>query len=162
MKKLFLGSVALLCFSASMLIFQISCKKESIAQTATPATRSEILVSKTWKVDKLHHVINNQYSSFDLASGLNTTGVPYDVLRFKFNADGTGTHVNQTGNNYNLTWAFTDAAQRKLRITVDFSPSITYEWDMVELNGSYLHASTQLTVSGSSDNLETFRLVQIP
>jgi hypothetical protein len=46
MKKLILGSAALTLFSISILIFQISCKKDAVAQTTTytlpPATTSTL------------------------------------------------------------------------------------------------------------------------
>ncbi|NML36800.1 hypothetical protein HHL17_06280 [Chitinophaga sp. G-6-1-13] len=42
MKKLILGSFALLMFSASMLIFQISCKKSAEAESPMPAVPVQI------------------------------------------------------------------------------------------------------------------------
>jgi hypothetical protein len=36
MKKLLLSSIVLFLFSASMVLFQISCKKEAKAETAYP------------------------------------------------------------------------------------------------------------------------------
>lgn len=42
MKKLFMGSIALFLFSASIMMFQISCKKDAIADP-TPATTGTVL-----------------------------------------------------------------------------------------------------------------------
>jgi hypothetical protein len=50
MKKLFLGSVALTMFSISILIFQISCKKESTAQPLTNQSLNKILYTKVYTV----------------------------------------------------------------------------------------------------------------
>lgn len=41
MKKLFLGSVALLCFSLAILLFQVSCKKEAKADSPTTNTTTQ-------------------------------------------------------------------------------------------------------------------------
>ena len=45
MKKLLLGSAALLMFSCAILIFQISCKKDAMAQSPT-STTNKILIFK--------------------------------------------------------------------------------------------------------------------
>ncbi len=160
MNNLIKGSLTLLLFSLSIAIFQISCKKEAIARPGNPLTKEEILVEKTWKVDKLHHVLNCAYSEYT-DGGTNTTGVPYENLRFKFNQDGTGLHTNQTGSNYNFTWSLS-TDQRTLSIIMDFGGPAAYTWEMVEISDGYLHASTNLTVAGNADNVETFRLIQIP
>lgn len=39
MKKLIMGSIALFLFSASIMMFQMSCKKDAIAQTANTASQ---------------------------------------------------------------------------------------------------------------------------
>ena len=44
MKKLLLGSAALLMFSCAIMIFQISCKKDATAQTPTSVTNKILLV----------------------------------------------------------------------------------------------------------------------
>lgn len=47
MKKLILGSFALLMFSASMLIFQISCKKSAEAETPVSAINNKVVFLKS-------------------------------------------------------------------------------------------------------------------
>ena len=53
MKKLLLGSIVLLIFSASIVIFQMSCKKSAVAQTPcpTPTYQIEGLWIGTYAVD---------------------------------------------------------------------------------------------------------------
>src|SRR2546423_13678461 len=100
MKKLLLGSILLTTFAISIILFQISCSKPAHGEPPpTSLTKEQILVQKTWKVDQLLHVISCQYSSY-IDGGANTTGVPYENLRFKFNADGTGNHVDQFVNSH--------------------------------------------------------------
>lgn len=161
MKKILMSSIVLTTFALSITLFEMSCKKEATAQTSTTLTREEILVQKTWKVDRLHHVIGGKYSTYT-NGGINTTGTTYDVLRFTFKSDGTGTHTNENGATYQTTWQFSSADKRTLVLNVKAPTPFTNTWEMVELAGNYLHASTVLTVSGNSNNIETFRLVQIP
>lgn len=72
MKKLFLGSVALTMFSISILIFQISCNKESTAQPATNQSLNKILYSKLYTVSGTE-IIEYWTSNTD---GSNATKIP--------------------------------------------------------------------------------------
>ena len=161
MKRLLKGSIVLAIFSLAVILFQISCKKDAEAQTpTTPLTKEQILVQKTWKVDRLHHVIGGAYSSY-VNGGANSTGIPYDALRFTFKSDGTGTHINQLGVTYTFNWQLS-TDKRTLTVAMVTPSASTYTWEMVEIAGNYLHASTNLTIGGNSNNIETFRLIQIP
>jgi len=132
-------------------------KHDTIFFRTDTLTRTQILTQKPWRVDQLIHVITGQYSAY-LLGGTNTTGINYDNLRFTFKADGTGTTTDQFGTVYNLSWHFTTPDQRTMSITTN---SITYTWSMVELAGTYLHATAgPLTVSGNANNMEAFRLIQ--
>jgi hypothetical protein len=157
MKKIVMSSIVLMVFSMSMILFQFSCTKEATAQTTT-LTKDQILTAKTWKVDKLHHVISGQYSSYT-NGGANTTGINYNNLRFTFNSNGTGIYVDQAGASNNLTWQFTSTDKRSLQIT---AAGRTDTWDMLEIADNYLHASVNLNLNGNTNNIETFRLIQIP
>lgn len=139
----------------AMLSFQVGCKKDVYVPELT---KKQILTQKTWRVDKLHHVIDGKYASY-VWGGENTTGVDYDKLRFTFKADGTGTHVTADGINHPLVWAFTTSDQREMEIT---AVKATYTWQMVEIEGKYLHASVNINLTTGSDNVETFRLIQVP
>lgn len=160
MKKLLMGSLVLTLFSFSVILFQFSCRKDVVAQTTTPPapTKEEILVAKTWRVDRLHHVIDGQFSSYT-NGGTNSTGINYDVIRFTFNANGTGTLIDQTGTTNVLSWQFTSTDKRSMIVTV---AGRTDNWEMVEIADNYLHASVNLILGSSTDNVETFRLKQIP
>ena len=139
-----------------------SCTKESTTpgtKTDTVLTRTQILTQKTWQVDQLIHVISGVYSTYT-RGGTNGTGTNYDNLRFTFKADGTGTHTDAAGSTYPTTWQFSTTDQRTLKLAVN---GTTYTWNMVELSGNYMHATAgPLTVSGNSNNMESFRLIQIP
>lgn len=86
MKKLFLSSLVLLFFSASMIVFQMSCKKSVAAQNTKTKTdtvyvyncdTSSIehqLTKKMWQVDYLTHLIGCTLSTFK-KGGSNTTSI---------------------------------------------------------------------------------------
>ena len=116
------------------------------------------MVEKTWQVDDLLHVISGQISHY-VRGGTNNTGINYDVMRFVFKADGSGTTIQANGITYPLTWQFATADQRNIQLTVN---STTYTWNLVEIAGNYLHATAPLLIAGNPNNLESFRLVQIP
>ena len=104
------------------------------------------------------HVISGAYSSYTYG-GANTTGINYDVMRFTFNTDGTGTYIDQNGNSYTSSWKFTTTDQRTLQFTL--SNGSTYTWQMVQLAGNYMNVSEQITISGNQNGLETYQLIQI-
>ena len=158
MKKLPKSSIVFTVFSISMILFQFGCKKEATAQINT-LTKEQILLAKTWKVAQLHHVISNTYSTYT-NGGVNTTGINYDNLRFTFNSGGTGTHIDPSGNSHTMSWQFTTSDKRTLQLTLDNGSSSL--WQMVQIADNYLNASVQLTISGNSNNIETFQLIQIP
>ena len=156
-----------------------ACKKESVTTSpVTPCatvtihdtirihdticlpslTKPQLLVQKTWRVDYVHQLINGVFSNYSLG-GANTTGTNYDNYRFKFNTGGTGTVTDQFNNNYPMVWQFTTSDFRTIQLTVNGRTDV---WRMVELSGNYLHASTNLILSGNSNNLQTHRLIQIP
>ncbi len=143
--------------------FFYSCSKDSGTTTTTKTdslTKLQILTQKTWEVDQLIHVISCQYSTYTRGAS-NTTGINYDNLRFVFKTDGTGTTTDASGNTLPLTWQFATTDQRTITLTVN--STTPYTWNMVEIVGKYLHATAgPLTVSGNSNNMESFRLVQVP
>jgi hypothetical protein len=160
MKKLFMTSVAFATFAISILLFELtSCEKASPQTPASTLTKTEILVAKPWKLDQLHSVIDGVYASY-FDGGTNTTGVNYQNLRYTFNADGTGTYVDQFSHSFAITWQFTASNQREMRFTISGrTPDI---WQMVEISGNYLHATENFKIGSNTNNLESFRLVQIP
>lgn len=87
----------------------------------TTGISKKIRVSKSWKVDELLHNVNCQNSHYKRGVE-NTTGITYDVLRFTFNANGTGTHINQDGTVYTTTWKFLTSDDRHLEIILNVVP----------------------------------------
>lgn len=152
-----MSSLALIVFAMSIVIFQMSCKKETHAETST-LKKEQILVAKTWKVDQLHSVINGVYASYS-NGGTNTTGVNYDNLRYTFNADGTGIYVDQHNETHSVTWQFTSDDKRAIKFAI--SGKVPDNWEMVEIAGNYLHATENFTVGSNTNNLHSFRLVQM-
>jgi hypothetical protein len=158
MKKLLMGSGVLTVFALAITLFQMSCSKDTNAQPTT-LTKDQILVQKEWKIDQLHRVSGGHYGSFS-AGGSNSTGINFEKIRYTFNSDGTGTYTTEQGTNYTTKWEFTTADKRTLKFTVSNFPS--YTWQMVEISGSYLHATENFPTPGSTDNLHSYRLIQIP
>ncbi len=158
MKKLLMGSAVLGIFSLSIALFQISCKKEAVAQT-TSLSKEQILVAKTWKIDQLHNVINGTYGLYE-SGGVNTTGIDYHNTRYTFDSDGTGVYVDEFNTTHSVAWSFPTADQRTIHFSIDgASPNI---WRMVEISGNYVHVTENLTIGGDPGNMHSYRLIQIP
>lgn len=121
-------------------------------------TKPQLLVQKIWRIDYVQQLINGVFSNYSWGSS-NTTGINYDNYRFKFNTGGSGTVTDQFNNTYRMVWQFTSSDYRTIELTVNGRTDI---WRMVELSGNYLHSSTNLILSGNSNNLETHRLIQMP
>ena len=158
MKKLLMGSAVLGIFALSVALFQISCKKEATAQTTT-LTKQQILVEKTWRVDQLHNVLGGAYHVYE-NGGVNSTGIDYDNMRYTFNSDGTGTYIDEFNASHSVNWSFPTPDQRTIHFSIDgASPNI---WQMVEISGNYLHVTENITIAGDSNNMHSYRLIQIP
>jgi hypothetical protein len=157
MKKSILPINLFIVVLLSIIAFSESCKTNAAIQQ-NKISKVQILINKTWQVDKLHHVINGEFSDYT-RNGENNTGIKYNNLRFTFYADGTAIHIDENGKSYNATWKFTSSDMRTLAFTIN---GHTDTWEMVEISGKYLHASAHLIISGDPNNIETFRLVQIP
>ncbi len=155
-----------------LFIIFLSCKKENVGGTQTITlhdtirihdtvvlalpTRKQILVSKEWEVDNL---LRNQAGSNSeyLKGGINTTGVNYQNLKVRFNADNTGTYIDETGGSHTLNWSFTTADERTLSLVVGPPFANTFPWRLVELKDNYLHCTTPFT-----GGLLSVRFKQIP
>jgi hypothetical protein len=159
MKKLLMSSLVLVLFALSIILFQLSCKKDAVAQTGT-LTKQQILVQKTWKLDQLHSVINGVYASY-FNGGTNTTGENYGNLRYTFKDDGTGTYIDQTSASRSFTWQFTSGDQRSMRLVISGAAAAD-NWQMVEIAGNYMHCTENFAIGSNSNNLHAFRLIQIP
>ena len=158
MRKLLLSSLVLVFFALSIALFQISCEKDAVAQSTT-LTKEQILVQKDWKVDQLHSNINGVYASY-FRGGSNTTGITYDNVRYTFKSDHTGTYVDHHNTSHPVSWQFTSTDQRSM--TFSISGMVPDNWQMVEISGNYLHATENFTVGTNTNNLHSFRLIQIP
>lgn len=173
MKKILLSSVVLFVFATSIIVFQMSCSKQAMAQqTKTDTvyiykcdtlTKEQMLTQKMWQVDYLIHEIGCVVSSY-VKGGANSTGINYDIMTFKFNANGTGYTVQADGTTYQFTWNFTSTEKRDLHLVLTTaSGNVPFDWHLVEVQGKYLHGTAApLYAGGTSNNMESFRLIQIP
>jgi hypothetical protein len=175
MKKILLSSAVLLLFTTSMIVFQMSCKKDVTAQVAIVNTDTlyiyncdtssleQKLTKKLWQVDYLTHSIGCNLTTFEKGVS-NSTGINYDLMTFKFNDNNTGTTVQANGQSYSFTWGFTNTNQSTLKMTLyTGSSTVINYWTMFNINKNYLFATAApLFAAGSNNNMESFRLIQVP
>lgn len=155
-----MASMSLMVFSLGITLFQMTSCKKATAQISTPTlTKQQILSEKIWRVDELHSVINGTYASY-YTGGTNNTGEAYENMRYTFNADGTGTYIDQFNASHSIQWEFTTGDLRNMRFTID--GTTVQNWQMVEIAGNYMHITENFTVGGNSNCMHSYRLVQIP
>lgn len=105
MKKLLMGSIALTLFSISILLFQISCQKESIAQTSSGLKQLNKIIFKRWNysantLDGIY-IANSDGSNMTKvniaipgATDINSPRLSPDGLTVFFHAGIPGSHSN--------------------------------------------------------------------
>lgn len=163
MKKLFLGSAALFLFATAIIIFQLSCSKQAIAQTTTtPLTKSQILVKNKWQVQEVMSNFNCNNLHF-IDGGINTTGVDYSKFQLSFNANGTGTYKDESGTIYTTQWKFTSTDEHNMECKMFYygTQIAIFNWNMVEISDSCFQSTTAVTV-GSNNILQSTRYVPVP
>lgn len=105
----------LLLFSAILTSISVfSCTKDN-----TPVKTKSVedyLVGKSWKIQEITFVQNNQLYYYLRGGSGNTASFPNDVL--VFNADGTGTYTTTAGDSFHTTWDFQDSEKSKINYTV--------------------------------------------
>lgn len=130
----------------------------TVTPTPPPAlTRTQMLTEKTWRVQEVYDYANCASSiNHFLLNASGNTGANYAIMRFKFNTNGTGTHTDVLGGNYNLTWQWTSSDERNLRIVVN--GTVTYNWNQVEIMTGILYATTAM----GTNVLDASKWITIP
>lgn len=155
MKRNLFLSLAVL---SSLMFF--ACQKDNPTPSTSPVecvtlTNVQILTQKEWEIDALIRSdagVTTQY----LKGGQNTTGVTYQNLKLKFNANNTGTYTDEVGTVHTLNWSFTTTDERSMELVIGPPFPNTFIWKMVEIKGKYLHST-----SPYGNGLITVRYMQI-
>lgn len=127
-------------------LLMAGCSKDDNDTTDTPdKTNKEHLVAHTWQIGETYQNLSNSRFHY-LRGGENTSGVNMDVMRLKFNADGTGTNTDISGTTYNMTWSFTSADERNMRLIVN--ATVTYDWIFTEIDSDVILATSLYSTNG--------------
>jgi hypothetical protein len=165
MKKLFLSSVILLLFSITIIIFQLSCKKEVMAKnssTNTILTKTQILIKNKWQVQEV--MSNYNCSNLHFIDGsINTTGVDYSKFQLTFKIDSTGTYKDESGKTYTTKWKFVTADEHNMECKVFYNnlQVTTFNWAMIEISDSSFQSISAVSV-GANNILQSTRYVSVP
>lgn len=148
-----------LILAICVVCFFFACQKEdpNPINPCVQLTNTQILAQKDWQIDEVWRSqggVNSHY----LRGGENTTGTNYGNLRFHFNADGTGTYIDEVGTNHTINWSFTSADERNLSLNIGPPFPVMFVWNMLELKNNYMHSTTPY----SGNNLLSARYIQIP
>lgn len=118
-------------------LFFFGCEKNNDDNTPEEPqlTNKEILVKNVWKVDEAIQNVSGSTTHY-IRGATNTTGVNYDAIRLKFNANGTGTNTDVSGTTYNMTWEFTSANEQNMKIVIN--GTVVNTWNMVKIDEAYI------------------------
>jgi hypothetical protein len=119
-------------------------------------SRLQILTEKTWQIDEMVRSDGGIITEYN-RGGLNTTGVSFQNMKFKFNTDFTGTYIDQVGVSHTLTWNYIGSDQTKFSLTIGPPSANTFSWRIVELKNNLLHSTS---VYGNI--LISHRWIQVP
>ena len=155
----------LLLFVSFVILFSLpSCTKDTtttITKTdtviAASLTKSQILVQKSpWKIEQIVQDLGGTVTEYD-RGGTNTTGQNFDIVRFTFNADGSGSNTDGDGNVFSMTWQFTNADQNAIALVINANPVVTGTWTLVTITDSTI-SQTNTATQGA---LESATLVPV-
>jgi len=133
-----------------------ACTKDNTTPPVVALTRSQVLVKYNWQVDEIWRNIAGVNSHY-VRNGVNTTGTNYTQMRLMFNADSTGTYIDEGGTSHATTWKFTSADQHNMQLNVGAPSATTFTWNLVEISDSTF---TSVTPVGTN-TLVTARYVPI-
>lgn len=155
MKTLKLSLILSVCITFIL----IACEKDNNddATNPQPLTRTEILTQKVWQIDEVQRSVAGTNSEY-LRGGVNSTGVPYQNIRIKFNADGTGTYTDENSVAHTLNWLFTSNDQRNATLNVGPPNAAVFNWKLIELKDNYMHC----TAPYNSNSVYAARYIQVP
>jgi hypothetical protein len=120
-------------------------------------TRTQMLTEKTWRIHETYDYSNCASSiNHFLLNAPGNTGANYGIMRFKFNVGGTGTHTDVLGGNYNMTWQWTSADERSLKIVVN--GTVTYNWNQLEIMPGILYGTTAM----GTNVLDAYKMITMP
>lgn len=122
-----------------------------------PFNRLQLLTKKAWLADQVERSIVGTNSEY-IRNGTNTTGVTYENIRIKFNADGTGTYTDENSMASSLNWTFSTADERNVIVKIGPPNSAVFIWNLVELKDNYLHCVTPY----NGNSLYAARYIQVP
>lgn len=123
-----------------LLLYVTACgDKESAPR---PASRTDILTAKTWKMKKV------------LMDGINITNLPeaadFVSMRIKFQADGTYSITSPSGT-VTGTWAF---AANETKLVFDPNTSDENTWDIVELKDASAKTRTSRFIPAAGKTVQ--------
>jgi hypothetical protein len=137
----------------SLAILSSGCKKDTVV---VPKTQTELLTAHIWEVGQYVQDISGTIDSFSRGSSSNT--ISEDQIRFTFNANGTGTHINNVGTVYTMVWNFSNTSQTEMHtVFTNGGSSFSADWSLISLSDSSFNETTVL-----SNGLASTRLVPEP
>jgi hypothetical protein len=127
-------------------LITIGCSKDNNDNPA-PAdlTSKQMLTAHTWQIAETYQNLSGTRTHY-LRGGENTSGVDMGAMRLKFNADGTGTNTDISGTTYNMTWNFSSADEKNIRMTVN--ETVVYNWLFTAISENEILQTSLVSTNG--------------
>lgn len=145
----------LILFTLTALLMAGCSKDDNDTTVPAEKTNTQLLAAHTWQIGETYQNLTGTRFHY-LRGGENTSGVNMDVMRLKFNADGTGTNTDISGTTYNMTWAFTSADERNVHFVVN--GTVTYDWIFTEIDEDIILQTSLYSTNG----LITAKWIPVP
>lgn len=111
-------------------------------------TNEELLTSHSWKAVRVWAQVGNTQLFYETGNSYSTLKLEFELIHFE--KDGTGVYTDNHGVKSPFSWSFTDSAQTKLSLKIQFLPPVTTNWDIITLKKNkliYIEKYTQGTTS---------------
>lgn len=124
----------LLLFVFSVTFF--SCEKA--ANKSLPMSKTQMLAKNAWMIDETYYFTNGVTTHYK-RGGENNTGANYDIVRFTFKVDGTGTNTDGNGEVHQIKWSFSTPEQGDMNLTIYQNPVYVTSWSLVNISESAIY-----------------------
>ncbi len=119
----------LILLTGFVVIFALSCKKDSTTTVVTTKTIEQLLTQKTWKADEVRVQLSNNTTVYYKRG---SSGTVYDSDSIKFSTNNTGIYYF-SGAQYTTTWNLTNSEKSKMTLVINYPSPITIYLENIQL-----------------------------
>ncbi|MFI5186111.1 MAG: hypothetical protein ACHQF0_05270 [Chitinophagales bacterium] len=107
-----------------------------------------ILTANSWKLQELRTIVGGIFQYY-VRGGTNNTE-SWDNEYITFNSNNTGLYTGNAGDQYSITWSFTDATNKQLVFTLNYPTPVTITWENIVYDDGAIRYTEYYTQNGGN------------